>query len=427
MKQWLNPLSVNPRLFGAGSIRKALRTIHRTAVRGIRVSTNSSHTLTASETLALDSTDYVGAFLFHGNNFDKYLFDGGYVTYSGSTPSLHFYLHDHQGNNRAVAEFATLSHVNASLSQTTYYYPYGGVFGDLGSYPESQPYKYNGKEFDRMHGLDWYDYGARQYDPAIARFTSMDPLAEKYYHISPYAYCAGNPVNYVDPDGRDWYQNNETQYYSWYEGNDDREGYTHIGGKGSVLGEFEGIIDNILCGDEGLGLESLYSEGFTFDIAPIDKRLMHASDERGGTLFGEFVTGTGPEFSVILENHPYTRTLKYRPEILKDHLLIYFGKTQIKGRLTDYGHKFWPWEAFPWSPLQVIGSFRYDGYTSEDGCHINNVVYDSKSMKSLFYHATDAEPRRSESRLLGNTYQFYIWQSAKLPALIRQKILNLNR
>ena len=203
MKQWLNPLSVNPRLFGAGSIRKALRTIHRTAVRGIRVSTNSSHTLTASETLALDSTDYVGAFLFHGNNFDKYLFDGGYVTYSGSTPSLHFYLHDHQGNNRAVAEFATLSHVNASLSQTTYYYPYGGVFGDLGSYPESQPYKYNGKEFDRMHGLDWYDYGARQYDPAIARFTSMDPLAEKYYHISPYAYCAGNPVNYVDPDGRD--------------------------------------------------------------------------------------------------------------------------------------------------------------------------------------------------------------------------------
>ena len=203
MKQWLNPLSVNPRLFWAGSIRKALRTIHRTAVRGIRVSTNSSHTLTASETLALDSTDYVGAFLFHGNNFDKYLFDGGYVTYSGSTPSLHFYLHDHQGNNRAVAEFATLSHVNASLSQTTYYYPYGGVFGDLGSYPESQPYKYNGKELDRMHGLDWYDYGARQYDPAIARFTSMDPLAEKYYHISPYAYCAGNPVNYVDPDGRE--------------------------------------------------------------------------------------------------------------------------------------------------------------------------------------------------------------------------------
>ena len=34
------------------------------------------------------------------------------------------------------------------------------------------------------------------------RFLSMDPLAEKYYHLSPYAYCAGDPVNFVDPDGR---------------------------------------------------------------------------------------------------------------------------------------------------------------------------------------------------------------------------------
>ena len=180
-----------------------LRTIHRTAVSGIRVSTNGTHILTGAETLALDSTDYVGALLFHGNSFSKYLFDDGYVTYTGSTPSMYFYLWDHQGNNRAVAKFATLSYENPSLSQTTYYYPYGGVFGDLGSFPESQPYKYNGKEFDRMHGLDWYDFVARQYDPAIGRFTSMDPHTEKYYHISPYAYCAGNPINAIDPNGCD--------------------------------------------------------------------------------------------------------------------------------------------------------------------------------------------------------------------------------
>ena len=66
-----------------------------------------------------------------------------------------------------------------------------------------QPYKYNGKELDRMHGLWLYDYGARQYDPAHGLFTSIDPLCEKYYHISPYMYCEGNPVNMVDPDGED--------------------------------------------------------------------------------------------------------------------------------------------------------------------------------------------------------------------------------
>ena len=52
-----------------------------------------------------------------------------------------------------------------------------------------------------MHGLNEYDYGTRQYDPAVGRLTSMDPLCEKYYHISPYAYCKGNPVRFIDPNG----------------------------------------------------------------------------------------------------------------------------------------------------------------------------------------------------------------------------------
>ena len=65
----------------------------------------------------------------------------------------------------------------------------------------SKTFKYNGKELDRVHGLDWYDYGARCYDPAFAQFTQMDPLCEQYPHLSPYAYCAGNLVNAIDPDG----------------------------------------------------------------------------------------------------------------------------------------------------------------------------------------------------------------------------------
>ena len=60
-------------------------------------------------------------------------------------------------------------------------------------------YQYSGKEFDRMNGLDLYDFHARQYDPVLGRFTTPDPLSEKYYHISPYAYCASNPLRYIDP------------------------------------------------------------------------------------------------------------------------------------------------------------------------------------------------------------------------------------
>ncbi|MFT3995162.1 MAG: RHS repeat-associated core domain-containing protein, partial [Dysgonomonas sp.] len=53
-------------------------------------------------------------------------------------------------------------------------------------------------------GLNLYDYSARQMDNAVPRFTSIDPHAEKYPSISPYAYCNNNPLRYIDPDGKDW-------------------------------------------------------------------------------------------------------------------------------------------------------------------------------------------------------------------------------
>ena len=55
----------------------------------------------------------------------------------------------------------------------------------------------------RCGGLDLYDYHARQQDAKLGRFNSPDPLAHKYYWLSPYSYCGGDPVNCVDPDGRD--------------------------------------------------------------------------------------------------------------------------------------------------------------------------------------------------------------------------------
>ena len=106
------------------------------------------------------------------------------------------------------------------------YYPFGAQFCDGSTASEVQSRKYNfsierekrklvcfsereknrpkvnGKELDKMHGLNTYDYGARQYNPVTARWDRMDPLCEKYYSISPYAYCEGNPVRYIDSDGR---------------------------------------------------------------------------------------------------------------------------------------------------------------------------------------------------------------------------------
>ena len=66
-------------------------------------------------------------------------------------------------------------------------------------------YMYNGKELQDELGLNMYDFGARNYDPAIGRWMNIDPLAEKSKRFSPYVYCNNNPVFFVDPDGRETY------------------------------------------------------------------------------------------------------------------------------------------------------------------------------------------------------------------------------
>ena len=84
------------------------------------------------------------------------------------------------------------------------YLPFGTRI-DIDSLAYDQPnrYRYNGKEEQVTGSLGLIDYGARLYDCILPRWTTPDPLAEKYYSTSPYAFCNNNPVNFVDPDGRD--------------------------------------------------------------------------------------------------------------------------------------------------------------------------------------------------------------------------------
>ena len=139
-------------------------------------------------------TDYCGNMIYENGNLKTILIDGGYITFNGTTPIYHYYLQDHLGNNRVVLN------ANGTVEQVNHYYAFGGLFGE-NTGDGVQPYKYNGKELDRMHGLDWYDYGVRHYDAALGRWMCIDPLAEKYYDMSPYAYCGNNPVNNVDLHG----------------------------------------------------------------------------------------------------------------------------------------------------------------------------------------------------------------------------------
>ena len=136
------------------------------------------------------TTDYCGNVVYENGVQKLLLTDEGYVTLSDS--KYHYYLKDHQGNNRVVIN------QSGTVEETNHYYPFGGAFASTSNV---QPYKYNGKELDSKKGLNWYDYGARHYDAALGRFTTNDRFAEKYYSMSPYQYGANNPVNNIDVNG----------------------------------------------------------------------------------------------------------------------------------------------------------------------------------------------------------------------------------
>ena len=149
-------------------------------------------------TFGMTDYDYCGNVEYTNDKAVLYHSEG-YVTFDkNQQPEFHYYLKDHLGNIRVVFN------ERDSVEQVTHYYPFGGSFADgVGS--SVQDYLYSGKELTRFNALNWYNFGARWYDPTIARWNGVDNMAENYLGCSPYIYCGNNPISRIDVDGNDWY------------------------------------------------------------------------------------------------------------------------------------------------------------------------------------------------------------------------------
>ena len=168
-----------------------------------RVSTEASSlsdTIMAAQSgmIMFGETEYSGNIIYKNGKLDKVLFPGGYCTFDkeeNNLPIFHYYTQDHLGNNR------TVTNEDGTVEQIVHYYPFGGTFNDAGLNASLQQYKYNGKELDRVAGLNTYDYGARQYFSALPVWDRVDPKCEEDYGVSPYAYCRNNPMKFIDKKG----------------------------------------------------------------------------------------------------------------------------------------------------------------------------------------------------------------------------------
>jgi RHS repeat-associated protein len=129
-----------------------------------------------------------------------------------------------------------VTHVKTPIVEAQDYMPFGLTFN---SYQREnsldQKYLYNGKELQDELSLDWFDYGARMYDPAIARWMAVDPLADQMRRWSPYNYAFNNPLRFIDPDGmgpNDFVKDKEGNVKWDKDANSQsttKEGETHLG------------------------------------------------------------------------------------------------------------------------------------------------------------------------------------------------------
>ena len=161
---------------------------------------------------SITETLYAGNFMYRGGSLDFYFHPEGYVERDNGSYKYYYQYKDHLGNIRVTYDnVGSVSSPSASIVGENNYYPFGlqhrgynDANGTRGS-DFANNYMFGGKEFqDEPVGsnrIDYYDFGARNYDPAIGRWMNIDALAENYYSYSSFNYTLNNPIFFIDPDG----------------------------------------------------------------------------------------------------------------------------------------------------------------------------------------------------------------------------------
>lgn len=151
----------------------------------------------------IKTISYAGRFIYENNSLQYFSHPEGYVEKETNGNFTYIYQYkDHVGNVRL--SYKQKPNGLLEVVKANDYYPFGMRHEKdevVVSSNVAEKRMYNGMEFQDELQINWYDYMARNYDPAIGRWFNIDPLAEKSRRFSPYVYALNNPVYFVDPDG----------------------------------------------------------------------------------------------------------------------------------------------------------------------------------------------------------------------------------
>ena len=188
--------------------------------------TGIKQTKLVTEGSTTTKTEYAGNFIYENDALKFFNHPEGYIEpntlIDGTIKYRYFYQYkDHLGNIR-LSYFHNETTNEIEIAEENNYYPFGLKHKGYNSIINGtdHKYSYNGKEEQYELGLNWVDYGARNYDNTLGHWMNIDPLADKYYSLSPYNYVNNTPVNAIDPDGM-------RIYYVAGAGND-KDGWNYV-------------------------------------------------------------------------------------------------------------------------------------------------------------------------------------------------------
>ena len=337
-------------------------------------------------------------------------FGMGRIVCNANGYAPHYFLTDHLGSVRTIAN------PDGSVAAEYDYMPYGMQHknGSLAT-SDDNSFRYNGKELQDRFFVDLYDSQARM-QGMNGRFNSIDPLAGDAPDVSPYVYCAGNPIFRIDPTGLA----SETPYhYNWETGQ-----YEDASGHG------------VAWGTVWYYLKSSANEFVEKQVQKFESRLDNAVNNGSVAaaslaMTTEFIFGIGPDKRDFDEGHIMTQSLKnsYMTKVV----LRKFWAAYSAGRIPPHYQVKWgpmglfyetgaiseAWHDRGFSTPQFTGTATY--FFNVEGNNLTITVRDDKNERSLLLHfpGTDRHTR-NENKFMGKTSQSYTFSVplSEIPQLI---------